>query len=229
MFYMNKINDNHLLPASLLLLPVLLAPAQSQAIGGFVEGNIGYNFYNNVGVDLGDDPLFGKVEMDLDYDDEISYGLEVGIRNFDPYDVLRLSVSWDRFDTEVDQGTLSVENGVVISPPGGKFSGSELNDIGFKFDNEIDVYMANLYFDIPLKSAFTPYFGIGLGQADIEHAEDKEFAWKFMLGTNYEFTQNFGLGLRYQYINIEGWEDEFDYKYDDLIIQDISATARYQF
>ncbi|MCU7959245.1 MAG: outer membrane beta-barrel protein [gamma proteobacterium symbiont of Bathyaustriella thionipta] len=201
----------------------LLLPTDSHAVNVFVEGSIGYNFYADVDADLGFTTEAGNItDATLDYDDGISYGAEIGISHFDPYDVLRLSASWEYFDAEFDSGKATVSGGTVFPPGPVKITSSDDLDI------EINLFMANLYYDFETKWAFKPFIGAGLGLADIKDADDKELAWKLMLGGNYEFTDHFGIGLRYQYVQISG-PDQNDLKFDDIGTSTVSATARYQF
>ena len=71
---------------------------------------------------------------------------------------------------------------------------AEKNQLLDDFNKTIKLYMVNAYYDFNNASRFTPYVGAGFGIADVNKTKDKEFAYSFIAGGNYQVTENFYVG-----------------------------------
>lgn len=103
------------------------------------------------------------------------------------------------------------------------WSGDSLGDTDstkMKFD--VQTLFVNLYYDIKTSTAFTPYFGAGLGMAFIKGKSDlsinygpgaptfsgsasksqTNFAWNVGAGVAYAITDNWDLDLGYRYVDM---------------------------
>jgi opacity protein-like surface antigen len=210
---------------------LFVMPLPAFAVGGYIEGNLGYTF-------VSDADLKGSAATveagtlsngELKYDDGVGYGLEIGIRNFESHNVLRLGLAWNRFDADLDELEFDASGGTVL--PAGRYSLSsgELESVGLDFDNTVDVYTVNIYYDIPTSEKFTFFVGGGIGIADVENAKDEEFAFKLALGGRYQLGENAYLGLRYDYIGIDDLEDDSGDKYENVSANVVSATLGFNF
>lgn len=210
---------------------LVFTPLQAIAVGGYLEGNLGYMFTSDVKMKgSAFNPTTGTISnIGLDYDDALGYGLEVGLRNFERYDVLRIGLAWDRFDADLDRITLTASGGTSLAAGNYSISSSELKSLGFDFDNSVNVYTVNLYYDFPSESKFTFSLGAGVGLGDVENARDEEFAWKFSVGGRYQLTERTYIGLRYDHIGIDSLEDELGLSYDDVAANRVAATLTYAF
>ena len=84
--------------------------------------------------------------------------------------------------------------------------------LGFEGDQSVLSFMGNGYFDIETNSAFTPYFLLGLGYANVDvsdvkttddttadNFDDSVFAYQFGVGVGYAVTDSVILDLNYRY------------------------------
>lgn len=214
----------------LLLAPVLLSlPIAAQAAGGYIEGQLGHAFVHDIDTKTFTSVELGTVSGGVDYDSAISYGFEIGIKELEQRNVLRVGLAWNRFKAELDSASINSTGGTVVGPVSASGSGSYLASLGLDFDSDIDVYSANFYYDIPVEMAFKPYIGIGLGVADIDHAQDKEFAIIGLIGGKVEISEDVYLGIKYQYINIDSFTDKLDIEYEDAGASMFSATLGMDF
>lgn len=212
-----------LLATGLLILPLAL---QAQ---GYMEGQIGYTFIDDIDTETFSSVETGTVQGSLEYDSAVGYGLEIGIKNFESYNILRMGLAWNRFSADLDKASIDISGGTLIGPISGSASSSELKSAGLNLDNDVNVYTANFYYDIPLKSGFTPYLGFGIGVADIDNAKNNELALIGMIGGRYEISDDTYLGVKYQYIDVDDFEDESGIEFDGAGAHMISATLGIDF
>lgn len=213
-----------LLAASLFILPLAV---QAQ---GYIEGQVGYTFIDDVDTKTYSSVETGSVQGSLDYDSAVAYGLEIGMKNFEAHNVLRMGLAWNRVSADLDKASIDISGGTLIDPISGSASSSELKSEGLNFDNDVNVYTANFYYDIPLNSsAFTPYLGFGIGMADIDNAKSNELALIGIVGGRYEISDGKYLGMKYQYIDVADFEDELGIEYDGVGAHMISATLGMDF
>lgn len=86
---------------------------------------------------------------------------------------------------------------------------------GYKFPAEIDSkgLFLNVYYDVPTGTAFTPYFGGGIGYTWIKGSMEakglnlstskkaSDFSWNLGLGVSYDINQHSHVELGYKYID----------------------------
>jgi len=212
-----------LLAASLFILPFTV---QAQ---GYIEAQVGYTFVDDVDTNEYSSVETGTVQGTLDYDSDMGYGLEIGMRNFEAANVLRMGLAWNRFGADLDKASINISGGTEIGAISGSASSSELKSVGLNFDNDVNVYTANFYYDIPLKSGFTPYLGLGFGVADIDNAKSNEFAVIGIVGGRYAMSNGTYLGMKYQYIDVADFEDELGIEYEGAGAHMVSATLGMEF
>ena len=156
---------------------------------------------------------------DLSYDSGLLFGGEFGFKNIGQNSNLRMGLGISTFEAEFEDGTITAGttfNGVAVSVSTA-FTAADAAAVGVTLDNDVTLFGLNTYLDIPTtNSGFTPYIGIGLGFADIENAEDNEFAASFLFGGNYKITDNAYIGAKGAYHNIFGPTDEAGIEYDDI-------------
>lgn len=206
-------------------------PLHAFAVGGYVEGSLGYTFVSDVDVKgSATTPATGTIsDIDLVFEDAVGYGLEIGIRNFEQHNVLRIGFAWDRFDADLDEIDFSATGGNQLPAGNYSISSGELRTVGLDFDNTVDVYTANLYYDFPSSGKWSFFFGGGIGFGDVENAKDNELAWKVALGARYPLSDNMYLGLRYDHIRVDEVEDELGVEYNNIGANRVSATLLFNF
>jgi len=213
----------------LLATGLFILPLAVQAASGYIEGQVGYASIDDVDTETFTSVETGTVSGSLDYDSSIGYGLEIGIREFEQYNVLRVGLAWNRMKADLDSASINVTGGTVIDAISGTASASDLATVGLNFDNDIDVYSANFYYDIPVKMAFKPYLGIGIGVADSDNVEDNELALIGLVGGQYAISDDVNLGIKYQYIDVDSFTDTLGIEYKDTSTHMISATLGFNF
>lgn len=217
--------------AAIAAVVTLLSTSSAAAIGAnaYIEGQLGYTWVDDVDTVTATDPAFGTASGTLNYDDNINYGLEIGIENFEKHNVLRLGLSWNRFEAKLDTGSVNITGGTQVGAISGTVSSSQLKSVGLDFDNTVNVYMANFYYDIPVEMSFKPYVGLGLGIADVEHATDNEAAYSASVGGRMAINENTKLGIKYTWMQIGGSTDEVGIPYEDFNVSSLTATLSYSF
>jgi len=158
------------------------AMAQAQSSGWYIGAEGGINFHPDA--DISGPGVNRSVEFD-----DIGYGI-LGQGGY--------SFGQIRAEAELGWRTVGVENvtGVTAS------------------DGDIDAYslMANLYYDIPTGTAFTPYIGAGVGGAYVSAEDlrlnnaglvadggDWAFAYQGIAGVAYAINNNLSLKADYRY------------------------------
>jgi opacity protein-like surface antigen len=203
-------------------------------VKGYVEGQINYTqvqdldtkTYSETVGDLDFDDLKGKLE----YDSDIGYGIEVGVREFLNKNV-RLGVSYGENKIKLKKATGSgtvtldgVEVDFALSP-----TLQEIRDVGLNFDNDVKTYSLNAYYDFDNVNGLIPFIGAGLGQTDIQNAKDKELTKSLYLGAKYFVDKNMYVGAKGTYSMIDGPEDTLGIKYDDITLYAVTLSVGYQF
>jgi len=159
------------------------------------------------------------IGIENSYDDALTLGGEFGFKNIIPNSNIRMALGITAFEIELETATASIAgttfNGTAISGSV-TFTRDQLATVGVSFDNDVRIFGLNTYLDLSKDTTFVPYIGLGLGLADIENAEDMEFAASFMFGGNYMITDNAYIGAKGGYHNIFGPTDKLGIEYDDV-------------
>jgi opacity protein-like surface antigen len=219
---------------TIVLLLVTTSFNSYAQVKGYVEGQINYTQVQDLdtknttvtsgGVTITN--LKGKLE----YDSDIGYGIEVGVREFLNKNV-RLGLSYQENKIELKKATgsgTSVFGGntadFALSP-----TLKQIRDAGLNFDNDVKTYSLNAYYDFDNVNGLIPFVGAGLGQADIQNAKDKELSKSLYLGARYFVDKNMYVGGKGTYTMIDGPEDKLGIKYDDITSYAVTLSVGYQF
>ena len=97
------------------------------------------------------------------------------------------------------------------------------------FDNDITSYSLNGYYDLTKTDKLTPFIGLGVGQADIQNAKDKELSTSLYLGARYSVNDNVYVGWKVNYTMINGPEDKLGIQYDDITTYGLTMSIGYIF
>ena len=178
----------------------------------------------------------GNLKASSDYKSGHTYGIEIGVRDFSRYP-LRLGLAWQNMEAKNDRTSIThPQTGIKVRLRGeatNLFTYAE--NEALLSDNDMQVWSVNLYYDLPLKIAFKPYVGVGIGWADMDLAKSKERAYLFHLGGRYEIAPGVNVGIKYQYIDVDDFTHKklekfsINAKYDGMDAQVISATISYDF
>ncbi|MGQ9369541.1 outer membrane protein [Azospirillum sp. ST 5-10] len=188
-------------PAAVIVaaIGVTCATADGAAAQGlYLRGDVGASFGRDVG---------GSVVEGTGFAGDLgeSLLLEAGVGYQLPYN-LRTDV------------TVGYRPGFAID------SSETLGGLSVSADADVTSWsiMANLYYDVPTGTAFTPYVGGGLGVAfntvdDIDYAigagrireegdTKTNFAWSLQAGVAYAMTENATIDLGYRYVDLGEFE-----------------------
>ena len=199
----------------------------------YIEGHVNYNQVddvdiNNIGTHGG--LTFSNVDASLDYDSDIGLGFEVGALNVSDSDLrIGLSYSETKIELKKASGTGTVTDGTKTVNLAGSVTKAEFDEVGLSFENDVKSYSLNAYYDLETNGTFTPYVGVGLGQVDIQNANDKELSKSFYLGGRQSINDNMYLGIKGSYTMIDGPTDKLNISYDDITIKSLSLIVGYNF
>ena len=206
----------------LLYVPFLYALliSNSFSIEPYIEGQVGVGVVEDTsGSSFTSSGGFSAaVSLDnLSYENGLLLGAEFGVKNI--VNNLRMGIGIISFEAEFENGegvaALS-SGGTVILAAAGSFTAADLASAGITADNDVTAYSLNTYLDLNTNSDLTPFIGIGFGFADIENAEDNEFAISLLFGGNYKITDKAYIGAKGGYYNIAGPTDKIGINYDDI-------------
>ena len=217
------------------LFAIFFAPSISFAVPKYyIEGQINYTQVDDVDTNTFSGSTggltFTSFRATLDYDSDIGYGFEFGVSGLFDNDNLRFGLSYIKNEIEFKKATGSgtVSNGSTtvnfVSA-----DRSDANSVELSFDNDVDVYSLNGYYDFNTVKGFRPFLGVGLGQADIQNAKDKELAMSFYAGGRFSINENAYVGIKGTYTRVDGPEDHLGFKYDDITAHAITLSVGYQF
>jgi opacity protein-like surface antigen len=203
-------------------------------VKGYIEGQINYTKVKDVDTKTytgtGGGVTFTNVNGKLEYDTDIGYGIEVGIREFLNKN-LRLGISYlaNKIELKKATGSGTASQGGTTINFAISASRADLKSVGLDFDNDAKNYSLNAYYDFDNLNGITPFVGIGLGKADIQNAKDKEFSKSLYLGARYFVDKNLYIGGKGTYSMIDGPEDGFGIKYEDISVYVVTLGVGYQF
>ena len=207
---------------------VFMVPTVANANELYLEGSAGISLLSDVDTktySYTGPGLSVSGSGSLEYDESLTFGAEVGLAGIGgtPW---RLGASWDHLEAELDQATLS---GTVNGQSGSiSIPASTLEAAGLDFDNSINVFSGNVYYDVKTSLDIDWYLGGGLGYADIENA-DGEPAFSAITGINYWFADNFAFGVKYKFTYIDSLEDDLGIEYDSITNHAFLATLSVKF
>lgn len=213
-----------------LILITFLNCSNLFAATTYVEGNINYTEVDNVDTTTYSFSAAGNNyvgKLINNYDSDYGYGFEIGITDLSINDNLRLGLSYQKNEIELDRMTVTgTENGVA-----GQFdlTSADLSAAGLDFDNEVKSYSINAYYDFQNTNGLIPFVGIGLGQVDIENAKDDEMSKSIYLGGKYFTSDQMYFGIKGSYTEIDGPEDKLGLTYEDITVKSVSFNIGYQF
>ena len=199
----------------------------------YIEGQVNYTQVDDVDTKTYSGSAggltFSNLKGSLDYDSDIGLGFEVGAKNVSDSNLrIGLSYSESKIELKKASGTGTVTDGSTtvnfVS-----VTKAELASIGLNFDNDVKSYSLNAYYDLETNGTFTPYVGVGLGQVDIENANDKELSKSLYLGGRHSVNDQMYVGLKGAYTIIDGPTDKLGLSYKDITQKNLSLIVGYNF
>jgi opacity protein-like surface antigen len=165
-------------------------------------------------------PNGSPVGWNTQFDRGINYGVAVGTS----YAGFRFELEYRESDADVDTHRGVSAAGINLSGiDAGVLIGGNVGDLGVSVAGLVDAgqgqletssVMINAFYDFDLDNAFTPYIGIGIGNAnsDVVYApsntpvlngRENGFAWQVIGGVSYELTDTLDLFANYRYFSAE--------------------------
>ena len=173
------------------------------------------------------------IRIKNEYKNETSAGVEFGVS---VNNNSRIGFAYSRPKFELDKIGLNLsatftDGTTTITGFSGKFSRADLATVApaDTFDNEVKLYSMNYYYDFDLSSEIKPFLGFGIGIADIENAKDKELALSLHGGAKYYLADKVYLGGKASYSQIQGPNDGFGFKYEDIDFWTATLALGYEF
>ena len=206
------------------------AQKKSPFEGLYIEGQVNYTQVQDIDLEnftgTRNGRFFENLKGKLGYDSDIGYGVEVGVSEFLNKN-FRLGLSYLENKIELKKATqISNTEGETLPSSA---TPQEIRDLGFNFDSNVKIYSLNAYYDFNNFNSFVPFVGVGLGQADILNAKDKELSKSLYLGARYLIDKNIYVGGKGTYSMIDGPEDKNGMKYDDISLYAVTLSVGYQF
>jgi len=206
------------------------AQKKSPFEGLYIEGQVNYTQVQDIDLEnftgTRNGRFFENLKGKLGYDSDIGYGVEVGVSEFLNKN-FRLGLSYLENKIELKKATqISNTDGETLPSSA---TPQEIRDLGFNFDSNVKIYSLNAYYDFNNFNNFVPFVGVGLGQADILNAKDKELSKSLYLGARYLVDKNIYVGGKGTYSMIDGPEDKNGMKYDDISLYAVTLSVGYQF
>ena len=106
------------------------------------------------------------------------------------------------------------------------------NDLLNGLKKDINLYMANAYYDFKNSTPFTPYVGAGLGLASIKDTKGTELAYSLMAGAKYNINNNVYVGAKGTYTRVNSPTSNkygVDIELDDIDLWRADAVVGYEF
>ena len=196
----------------------------------YIEGQVNYNQVDDVDTTtitdtVAESDIVGKLTNE--YDSDIGLGFEVGVKNVSNNN-LRIGLSYS--ETKIELTKLTVSGTVDGVAGSASYTPAQVSAaVGASFDNDVKSYSLNAYYDLETNGTFTPYVGVGLGQVDIENANDKELSKSLYLGGRHSVNDQMYVGLKGAYTMIDGPSDKIGLTYDDITIKSVYLIVGYNF
>jgi opacity protein-like surface antigen len=200
----------------------------------YIEGQIGYANLDNIDTNTysgtSGNVTGSNVRANFDYDSSTTYGAEVGLKDI-LIPNLRIGASYTtmKFDLKSAQidGVVTAGSSTYTGPA--TFSASDLATGGLDFDNRVNLYMINAYYDIKTFTNLTPFIGAGIGLADVKHAKDLEFAYDLNAGVKYNINPNIYIGIKGAYTRVNGPTDQIGIKFKDIDVLSANVAVGFEF
>ena len=196
----------------------------------YIEGQVNYHQVDDVDTTSYSDTINGQVivgKLTNEYDSDIGLGFEVGAKNVSNSN-LRIGLSYS--ETKIELTKLTVSGTVDGVAGSASYTPAQVSAaVGASFDNDVKSYSLNAYYDLETNGTFTPYVGVGLGQVDIENANDKELSKSLYLGGRHSVNDQMYVGLKGAYTMIDGPSDKLGLTYKDITQKSLSLIVGYNF
>ena len=196
----------------------------------YIEGQVNYHQVDDVDTSSYSDTINGEVivgKLTNEYDTDIGLGFEVGAKNVSNSN-LRIGLSYS--ETKIELTKLTVSGTVDGVAGSASYTPAQVSAaVGASFDNDVKSYSLNAYYDLETNGTFTPYVGVGLGQVDIENANDKELSKSLYLGGRHSVNDQMYVGIKGAYTMIDGPSDKLGLTYDDITQKSLSLIVGYNF
>ena len=195
----------------------------------YIEGQVNYHQVDDVDTSSYSDTINGEVivgKLTNEYDTDIGLGFEVGAKNVSNSN-LRIGLSYS--ETKIELTKLTVSGTVDGVAGSASYTPAQVSAEGVSFDNDVKSYSLNAYYDLETNGTFTPYVGVGLGQVDIENANDKELSKSLYLGGRHSIDDKMYVGIKGAYTIIDGPSDKLGLTYDDITQKSLSLIVGYNF
>ena len=197
------------------------APAASRSMF-YVEGQMGAATVKDVDTitysGSAGGYTFTNFKGTVEYKNAFAYGAEVGMSNVmgSPF---RVGLSYAGFKAEVNKisGSGTVAYGGNTYNLSATVTRSQINSGGTNFDNQVNLYMANAYYDFSTGTPLRPFVGVGVGVADIEHATKNQLALSATVGAQYDLTSNVYVGGKLIGYRVNGPKDELGVEYKAIM------------
>ncbi len=207
--------------------------------GLYIEGQVNYTQVQDIdlktfsGTIKGDRAFTGLKGL-LEYESDIGYGIEIGVNEFLNKN-FRLGLSYvaNKIELKKAANTSGTTQKIGTDPDPinipNPATRKNVSDAELDFDSDVKVYSLNAYYDFNNFNSFVPFVGVGLGQADILNAKDKELSKSLYLGARYLVDKNIYVGGKGTYSIINGPEDKNGMKYGDISLYAVTLSVGYQF
>ena len=195
----------------------------------YIEGQVNYSQVDDVDTSSYSDTINSQVivgKLTNEYDSDIGLGFEVGAKNVSNSN-LRIGLSYS--ETKIELTKLTVSGTVDGVAGSASYTPAQVSAVGVSFDNDVKSYSLNAYYDLETNGTFTPYVGVGLGQVDIENANDKELSKSLYLGGRHSVNDQMYVGLKGAYTMIDGPTDKLGLSYKDITQKSLSLIVGYNF
>ena len=200
----------------------------------YIEGQVNYNQVDDVDTKTYSGTAggltFSNLKASNKYDSDIGLGFEVGAKNVSNSNLrIGLSYSESKIELEKTTGSGTVTDGSTTVNFAVSATKAELASVGLSFDNDVKSYSLNAYYDLETNGTFTPYVGVGLGQVDIQNANDKELSKSLYLGGRHSVNDQMYVGVKGTYTMIDGPTDKLGLSYEDITQKSLSLIVGYNF
>ncbi len=199
-----------------------IVQAANTGIGYYVEGQLGATKIWDVDSNSYSGSVAGITYANLKgtfaYQTALTYGAEAGISNVGGMPI-RLGLAYQGFTSKLDKVTGSgtfTYNGTTYNLSQ-TLTRAQIDTTGLNFDNKVNLFFANAYYDFNTGSAFRPFVGAGIGLANIDHAKNNEMALNASIGAQYDLTSNMYLGAKVQLNWVNGPKDKLGISYNNIM------------